>query len=132
MDPVIRVQILDEFDCISQSTTTLGVALGLNNNEKHVYKYNLTFLFAEGDAYVKQVSSQRESSHTRRNHWKSELPAGTDFNQNSRPYIVLKLPRDQHTILVFHRSRLTPTQCLFFIGYGLHPRDVFFSLSEKF
>ena len=69
-----------------------------------------------------------ESSCTWKSCRESELTARTDFNQNSRLYIVLKLPHDPHTMLVFHWSQLTPTQCLFFIGHDLHPRNGCFPL----
>ena len=58
-----------------------------------------------------------------------DQPAGTDFSQNSRPYVVLKLSRDPHwprlfthPMLVFHCSWFTTTQCLFSTGHGKHPR----------
>ena len=38
----------------------------------------------------------------------------------SRPYIVLKFPRDPQAMLIFHWSRLILTQCLFFMGHHLH------------
>ena len=60
----------------------------------------------------------------------------------------LKLPRDSHTLLVFHLSRLTPTHYLFcffywswltsmqylffFIGYDLHPRYACSSLVKAY
>ena len=69
-----------------------------------------------------------ESSHTLRCCWESEQSVWSYFNQNSRPYIVSKLPRDPHAMLVFHYSRLTPTHCLLFIGHGLHLRIAFFLL----
>ena len=53
----------------------------------------------------------------------SEMPVGTDFSQNSWPYLVLKLPCNPHAMLLFYWSWLTPTQYLFFIGHGLHPHD---------
>ena len=40
-----------------------------------------------------------------------------------QPYIVLNLPHDPHTILVFHWSRLAHTQYLFFINRDLYPRN---------
>ena len=55
-----------------------------------------------------------------------------DFSKNSRPLIVLKLRRDQYTMLVFHWSRLTPMQCLFSIGHGIHPRNACFSLDTAY
>ena len=33
-----------------------------------------------------------------------------------------------HAMIVFHWSRLTPTQCLFSTGHGLHPRNACFPL----
>ena len=63
-----------------------------------------------------------ESSHTQRSCLESEQPAGTDFSQYFKPYIVLTLLRDQ----LGHAS--SPTQCLFFIGHGLHSRHACFSL----
>ena len=62
-----------------------------------------------------------ESSRTQRCCRESKHTAETDFSQNSRPYIVLKNPRDLHAMLAFHWLRLSPMQCLFFISYGLHP-----------
>ena len=71
-----------------------------------------------------------------------ELPVGTDFSQNSRPYIVLKFPRNPHAMFVFYWSLLTPnamlvfhwtwltiTRCLLFIGHALHPHIACFSLA---
>ena len=98
----------------------------LTNNEEHVYiyKYNLIRLFVDGDACMEQESNQRDFAQ--RSHRETELPAGTDFIRNSRPYIVLKLQHDPHAMLVFHWSRLTPRHCLFFPGHGLHPRNACF------
>ena len=68
----------------------------------------------------------RESSHIRRSRRKSELSAGTDFNQNSRPYIVLKLVRDPHAMLVFYWSRLTPRNaCFLLVSAYTHAMLVF-------
>ena len=72
--------------------------------------------------------AMEEISRTRRSHREIGLPAETDFSQNSRPCIVLKLPHDPLRILVFHWSRLTPTHCLLFIGPGLHPTHSLFPL----
>ena len=63
---------------------------------------------------MEQESNWRESLCKWRSCWELELPTRTDLCQNSRPYIVLKLPHDSHAILVFHWSWL-------FIGHGLHP-----------
>ena len=46
------------------------------------------------------------------------------LSQNSRPYIVLKLPRDPPD----HTS--SPTQCLFSIGHGPHPRILMLRVSH--
>ena len=43
---------------------------------------------------------------------------GTNFRQNSRPYVVLKLQHDPNGYAY------SPTQCLFFFGHGLHPFNV--------
>ena len=85
---------------------------------------------------MKQESNRRESWSTQRNQRESELLAGTDFSENSRLYVVLKLPKDPHAILsfslvmaytyalfVFHWSRLTSTHCLIFLCRGLHPHN---------
>ena len=45
------------------------------------------------------------------------MPAGIDFSQNSRPYIVIKLSSDLHAMLVFHWLHLTPMQCFFFFFF---------------
>ena len=86
-------------------------------------------MFVDGDACVEQESHWKDSSHTQGSCRESELPAGTNFSQNSRLYIVLKLPRDSHAMLVFHWLQLKPTQCLFFIGHGFQPRDACLSLA---
>ena len=65
---------------------------------------------------VTLVKSRRaigESLHTWRNCWESVLPAGTDFSQNSRPYIVLKFTHNPHTLFVLHLSQPTATHSLF-------------------
>ena len=80
-------------------------------------------------------------SRTWRGCQESEEPAETDSSQNSRPYIVLKLPATNTQCLFFighglhlriacffHWSWLTPTYCLFFIGHGLHLRIACFLL----
>ena len=64
---------------------------------------------------MQQESNWRESSRSRKSCQKSELAAGTDFSQNSTPYIALKLSRDPHAVFIFHCSRLTPTHWLLFI-----------------
>ena len=61
------------------------------------------FLFFDGDACVEQENSQREFACTK------ELSVRTDFSENSRLYIVLKLLHD-------HTS--STTQYLFFLGHG--------------
>ena len=73
---------------------------------------------------------------------KSELPVGSDFSQNSRPYIIFKLPRDSlamlafllftayiHAMFVFHWPWLTLMPCLLFIGHTLRARNTCFSLA---
>ena len=42
---------------------------------------------------------------------------------------ILELPRNPHAMLIFHYSRLTSMQRLFFIGRGLHPLNACFSLT---
>ena len=64
-------------------------------------------LFFDSDACVEQECI-RESPHIRRGYRESEQSARTDFSQNSRPYIILKLPCDPHATLIFYWSRLTP------------------------
>ena len=82
----------------------------------YIQKCNLISLFFE----VILVWNRRavgENSYTQSSCRESEQPAGTDFSQNSRPYIILKLSRDPlghlrfftHALLVLHWSRLTPT-----------------------
>ena len=63
-----------------------------------------------------QKKNQSKSSRTHRNRQGSELPAGSDYSQNSTPCIVLKPLGDLHAMLVFRWSRLTPTESSFFIG----------------
>ena len=58
-----------------------------------------------------------ESSREQRSYRELEQPTGTDFSQNSWPHIILKLTREPPG----HAS--LPTHDLFFIGYGLHPRN---------
>ena len=94
----------------------------------HIYK-NIILYFHS--SIVMLVWSRRaigESSHIQRNCWESEQPVGIDFSQNSRPYIVLKLPPNLHTMLIFHWPLLTPLNCLFFLGHSLHPCIACFSL----
>ena len=55
-----------------------------------------------------------EGSRTRMSCRESQQPVGTDFNQNSRPYIILKLPRDPH-------SHASPAQSLLFYWSWVHP-----------
>ena len=64
------------------------------------------------------------SSHTQRSCQESKLPAESDFSQNSRLYIVLKLSCDLHghAMFLLNWLRLIPTHCLFSIGHGLDPR----------
>ena len=91
---------------------------------RRLYKrYNLIFLFVDGDVCDWWESNRWESSCTRRSCLESELLAGTDLSQNSRFYVILKLPRDPYAMFIFHLSRLKPTHCLLFIGHGLHPRN---------
>ena len=76
-----------------------------------------------------------KSSCTRRSCRESEQPVGINFNQNSRPYIILyNLPHDQNSrpyIILYklphdpHDHASSPTQCLFFIVHGLHPRNAY-------
>ena len=70
--------------------------LDLNKEQvTHTHTYNLIFLFFNGDACGEQESSQREC--VQRSCWESKQPVGSDFSQNSRTYIVLKLPCDSHS-----------------------------------
>ena len=92
------------------------------------------FCSSTGDPFVEQEGNRGESLCTRRR--ESELPAGTDFSQNSQPYIVLKLSRFlplvtayTNVMLAFHWLWFTPNQCLFSIGHDLHPRNACFSLA---
>ena len=71
----------------------------------------------------------RENLCIWRSHQESELPVGTDFSQNSQPYIVLKLLHYSHAMLVLHWPWFTSTQCLFFIGYSLHSHIPWFQKS---
>ena len=75
-----------------------------------------------------QENNRREFANTKELS-ESEQPSGTDFNQNFRPYIVLKLPHDSDTMLVSHWSRFTPTYCLFFTCHSLYPRRTCFTLA---
>ena len=66
-----------------------------------------------------KISSKVPYSRTHRSCWESVQPAGTDFSQNFRPYIFLKLPCNPHS----HTS--SPMQCLFFIDHGVHPHNAY-------
>ena len=76
---------------------------------------------------MEQESNQSESSCTSKRHPELELPTETDFNQNSWPCMVLKLPRKPNAMLVFHWLWLTPTHRLLFIERGLYPLNACFS-----
>ena len=67
-----------------------------------------------------------ESSRTWRSCRELVQPAGTDFSQNSRPYIVLKLLCDPHG----HASSLM--QYLFVFGYSLHSHNAGFPLVRAY
>ena len=85
--------------------------------EEHIY-IKISYIFILWQWCLCGAEEQSESVHIqRRSCQESDQPAGTDFSQNSRPYIVLKLPRDP----CGHTS--SPTQCSFFIGHVLHPRN---------
>ena len=62
------------------------------------------FSFVDGDASVEQESNWKERARTQTSRRESALPVGTDFNQNSRPCIILKQPHDLHAILAFYWS----------------------------
>ena len=87
-----------------------------------IYKDIILYFYSLTVTLVWSRSAIRESSRTRRSCRETEQPAGTDLSQNSRPYIVLKLPRDSHTIVAFPYSRPAPTQYLSSIGHSLHLR----------
>ena len=88
-------------------------------NEEHVYiKIKPYISFVDSNACMEQKTNQRQS----------ELPAGTDFGQNSTPHRVLKTPARPtrsrfftHVLLFCPWPWFTLTQCLFSIGYDLHP-----------
>ena len=63
-------------------------------------------------------------------HTKEPSGAGTAERSWLQPKfsILYSLKTPTQPTLVFHWSLLTLTQCLFFIGHGLHPRDSCFSL----
>ena len=94
----------------------------------YIYKNIILYFYLSRWWCLCEAGEQSESSCTERSHRKSELPTGTDFSQNSRPYIVLKLQRNPHTMHVFHWSWLTPTHCLLFISHSFHPHNACFSL----
>ena len=71
------------------------------------------------------LSSRRtvkDSARTQMSSRETKQSAGTDFSQNSSPYIVSKFPRHPHG----HTS--SPTLYLFFNGYSLHLRNACFPL----
>ena len=91
------------------------------------------FLFIDGDACVEQESSQIERERERKFVQTEEtLGVGTASGNWLQPKLVLKHPRNPHSMLVSHWSRLTAMQFLFFIGHGLHPRNTCFSLTTPY
>ena len=92
----------------------------------HIYKNITIYFYSSTVTLVRSERAVRESSHTQRSYRESGQSAGTDFSQNSRPYIVLELPRDSHG----HAS--SPTQCLFHIGHGLNPCNTCFPLVSAY
>ena len=103
----------------ASSTVRQCSILPLHINKQGTRIYNNIILYLYSSA-VTRVWSRRtvgESLHTQRSYQESEQPAVTDFSQNFRPYIVLKLPHDPPG----HSS--SPTLCLFFICHGLLPHS---------
>ena len=88
-----------------------------------IYKNKILCCYSSKLALLWSWGATRGSSSTRKSCRESEQPAGADLSLNSRPYVVLKIPRDQFAMLIFHWSQLTPTRCLLFNGHGLPPRN---------
>ena len=85
----------------------------------HIYKNIILYFYSSILMIVYCWRATGESLLTRKRCWELEQPAWTDFSQNSRPYTVLKFSCDSNG----HAS--SPTQCLSFIGHGLHPCNAF-------
>ena len=73
-----------------------------------LYFYSLTVMLVWSRRAIK------ENLRIQRSCQESEQLVGTNFSQNSKPYIVLELPCDPHD----HSSSCT--QCLFVIGLHQH------------
>ena len=82
-----------------------------------IYK-NIILYFSSST--VMPVWSRRATGEREFAHIQNTSGVVTDFRQYCKPYIVLKPLRDPHTIIVFHWSWFTPTQCLVSIVHSLH------------
>ena len=91
--------------------------LPLDLDKQCIYKNIISYLYSSTVTCVWSMRAVWESSYTRRSCRESKQPTRSNFSQNSRPYIVLKYPCDSRA------CASSPTQYLFFIGHGLHPRN---------
>ena len=91
------------------------------------YSSTVTFVWSRCNRRERERERERVHAQERAVGSRKSLREN-NFSQNSGSYIVLKLPYDPHPMLVFNRSRLILTQCLFFIGHGLHSANASLSL----
>ena len=94
----------------------------------YIYKCDLIFLFFNSDAYEEKERSWREFACTKGTVGSLNSQRELNFSQNSRPYIVLKLPcnphshvNSNHAMPFLHWSWFTPMHYLISIGHDLHP-----------
>ena len=81
---------------------------------RRIYKNIILYFYFSTVTLVWCSRAIVESLRTQKSYQELKQPAGTDFSQISRPYIILKLPRNPYS----HAS--SSTQCLFFIGHDLN------------
>ena len=80
----------------------------------YIYIYKILYFYSSMVTLAWSRRAVRESLHTQRSCWEK-----LNFSQNSRPYIILKLPCDPHGHASSHM------QCLLSINHGLNPQIFF-------
>ena len=103
--------------------------LGHDKQGTNIYKNIILYFCSSIVILIWCRKAIGESLCTQRSYQESELSVGTDFSQNSRPYIVLKLQCKLRAMLIFHWSLLTLMHCFLCINHSLHPCNSYVSLA---
>ena len=103
------------FMCVLSIKVHIWKKSGNLFNDLHTYKNIILYFYSSTVTLMWNRRVIRESLHAQISCWELEQPAETNFSQNSKPYVILKLPHD------------LPTMPVFYICHGLHQTPCLFS-----